>query len=152
MPSESTIVAKSACFFDGAYKSVKGVTVVTTVLRDVPGVVVTIFVIISVTVFTFVLVTVLAFVTVAVAPPVVVVTVTDCVAVFVFVTVFVTVFVFVVVFVLVVAIVAVVILPGEVASCAAALSLTASISEITGGVTTANRPHFSRNARRSAFP
>src|SRR5689334_13481072 len=123
MPRESTIMAKSACF-DGACNSVKGVV----------GVLVTIFVIVSVDVFVVTVTSVTFFVTVTVAPPVVVVTiVTDLV------------FVTVLVVLVVVAEVAVVILPGEVASCAAALSLTASISEITGGVTTANRPHFSRN-------
>jgi hypothetical protein len=124
-------MAKSACF-DGACNSVKGGT---------GGVLVTIFITVSVAVFVVVVTSVTLFVTVTVTPPVVVVTI-------------VTTFVFVAVLVVlvVVAMVAVVILPGEVASCAAALSLTASISEITGGVTTANRPHFSINARRSAFP
>jgi len=130
-------MAKSVCF-DGECNSDKGEKDV----ADFDTVSVTVLTVVSVfvTVNAFVTVSVVSifFVTVTVAPPVVVVTiVTDLI--------FVTVLV-----VAVVLVVMVVILPGDVAS--AALSLTASINEITGGVTTAKRPHFSRNARRSAFP
>ena len=51
----------------------------------------------------------------------------------------------------VVVVVVVVVIRGEVTSCALALSLTASIKVMTGGVTTPNRPHCSKNARLSAL-